>query len=233
MTAFIQSARPILEFLYFTSGIVLTIVAIIGLGQVRAAAAQVKIASEQLNSSREIASTNAKREAAKLALAQCGYFSEKCVPAFRALVGKYRGQNLKFLEARLRPSEAQFVIQNGDFKAANCDAGLIQREWPQLENELVDFLNAVEYFAIPFAAGVADEDVGYRETAVAYCAGLSFAMGGLYHLRTQNHGNYDSAIRLFEIWNRRTAARAVAPFMSSMQALIAQAENDKIKIVGG
>ena len=30
-----------------------------------------------------------------------------------------------------------------------------------------------------------------------------------YHLRSQNRGRYDSAIKLFEVWNRRTTARAV------------------------
>jgi hypothetical protein len=232
MNAWLLCARTILESLYFASGIVIAGIAFIGLRQVKAAAAQVKIASEQLNLTREIASTNAKREAAKLALEQCGHFAEKYVPTFKVFVDKYRAQNLTFLEARPRPNEPQFVIQKGEFKSANCDAALFQREYPLIEIELLAALNALEYFAIPFAAGVADEDIGYRETALAFCEGLAFTMAGLYHLRSQNRGRYDSAIRLFEVWNRRTTARAVAPFMSSMQALIDQANNDQIKIIG-
>ena len=57
-------------------------------------------------------------------------------------------------------------------------------------------------------------------------------MAAVYHLRSKNRGRFDSAIKLFEIWKRRTTARAVAPFMTSMQALIKQAESDKIKIIG-
>ncbi len=232
MYSWLLCARTILELFYFISGIAIAVIAFIGLRQVKAAAAQVKIASEQLNLTREIASTNAKREAAKLALEQCGYFAEKYVPAFRVLVDKYRAQKLSFLEVRPKPNEPQFIIQEGEFKSANCDTALIQREYPQVEYEMLACLNGLEYFAIPFAAGVADEDIGYRETALAFCEGLTFTMAGLYHLRSQNRGRYDSAIKLFEVWNRRTTARAVAPFMSSMQALIDQAKSDKIKIIG-
>lgn len=233
MNAWLPCARAVLELLYFASGIAIAIIAFIALRQVKAAAAQVKIASEQLNLTREIASTDAKREAAKLALEQCGYFAEKYVPAFIAFVDKYRVQNLTFLEFRQRPNELQFIIQGGEFKNANCcDTALYQRESALVQMELLAALNGLEFFAIPFAAGVADEDIGYRETALAFCEGLSFLMAALYHLRSQNRGRYDSAIRLFEVWNRRTTARAVAPFMSSMQALIDQANNDKIKIIG-
>jgi len=225
MNTWFYCARAVLELLYYTSGIVIAVIAFIGLRQIR-------IASKQLNLTREIASANARREAAQLALEQCGYFVEKYVPAFKTCVDRYRAQNLTFLEARLRPNEPQFVIQGGEFKNANCDTALISREYPRIEIEMLAALNGLEYFAIPFAAGVADEDIGYRETALAFCEGLAFTMAGLYHLRSQNRGKYDSAIKLFEVWNRRTAARAVVPFMSSMQALIDQAKSDKIKIIG-
>jgi hypothetical protein len=225
-------ARVILELLYFLSGIVLTGVAIVGMRQVRIAAAQVKLASEQLNLSRELASANAKREAAKLAAEQCRYFAEKCVPAFEHFIGKYRANHLTFLEARLKPTEPQFVIQGGEFQSINCNVPLIQREFLVVQSELLAVLNGLEYFAIAFAAGVADEDIGYRETALGFCEAVVFTMAAIYHLRTQNRGRYDSAVRLFEIWTRRTIARSVAPFMSSMQALIAQANSDKIKIIG-
>jgi hypothetical protein len=218
-------ARVILELLYFLSGIVLTGVAIVGLRQVRIAAAQ-------LNLSREIASANARREAAKLAAEQCRYFAEKCVPTFEHFLARYRANHLTFLEARLRPNEPQFVIQGGEFQTVNCDIPAIQREFPVVESELLAVLNGLEYFAIAFAAGVADEDIGYRETALGFCEALVFTMAAIYHLRTQNRGRYDSAVRLFEIWTRRTTARAVAPFMSSMQALITQANSDKIRIIG-
>jgi len=231
MCVWLPYVRTILELLYFVAGISIAVAAFIGLQQVKAAAAQVKIASDQLNFSREIASNSAKREAAKLAAEQCKYFAEKCVPAFKVLLDKYKGQNLSFLQSRLRPNEPQFVIKEGEFVNVNCDAALAIKEFPQVEMEGLAYLNGLEYFAMLFAAGVADEDIGYRETALAFCEGVNYCMVAVYHLRSQNHGRFDSVIRLFEVWNRRTTARAVAPFMSSMQALIAQANNDKIKII--
>jgi hypothetical protein len=90
--------RAILEVCYFASGVVLVIVAIRGLKQVKAAAEQVKVASDQLNLTREIATANTKREAAKLAAEQCLYFADELVPTFGEFITKYRANHLTFLE---------------------------------------------------------------------------------------------------------------------------------------
>jgi hypothetical protein len=199
MGAWLPCVRAILELLYFAAGISIAIAAFIGLRQVKAALAQVKIASEQLNLSRDIASTNGKREAAKLAAEQCRYFAENVVPAFKALVDKYAEQKLTFFHARSRPNDPQFAIRDGEFIDANCDTELIQREYPRVEAEVLRYLNGLEYFAILFAAGIADEDIGYRETALAFCEELNYCMAALYHLRSRNRGRFDSTIRLFEV----------------------------------
>jgi hypothetical protein len=123
------------------------------------------------------------------------------------------------------------VIKAGEFTTVNVDPPLVKREIAQIEIEVLKYLNGLEYFAILFAAGVADEDIGYRETALAFCQGVDLCMAALFHLRSQNQSRYDSTMKLFEIWNRRTTARAVAPFMTSMQALIKQAESDKRKFI--
>jgi hypothetical protein len=232
VSTWVPYVRTVLELLYFGAGVTIAVVAFIGLRQVKAAAVQVKIATEQLNLTREIANTNAKREAAKLAADQCRYFAEKCVPALRILYDKYREQKLTFVSARNNPREPQFAVKDGEFVNVNCDMGLVEREYPKIEYEVLAVINGFEYFAIPFAVGVADEDIGYRETALAFCEALPFCMAAIYLFRTKNRGRFDSTIRLYEIWTRRTAARAAAPLMSSMQALIAQAGNDKIKIIG-
>ncbi|MFZ0859893.1 MAG: hypothetical protein WAN18_04370, partial [Candidatus Sulfotelmatobacter sp.] len=52
----------------------------------------------------------------------------------------------------------------------------------------VTYLNALEAFAIPFAAGVADEDIGYRETARPFCQGALAYMPVIFQLRATNAG---------------------------------------------
>jgi hypothetical protein len=232
MFAWLEHIRTILELLYFAAGVTIAVVACMGLRQVKAAAAQVKIATEQLNFSREIASVHAKREAAKLAADQCLYFADKCVPALRVAYEKYKEQKLTFIGVRTNPKEPQFVVKDGEFANVNCDVALVEREYAKFEPEILTVINGLEYFAIPFAVGVADEEIGYRETALGFCEAIPFCMAVIYLFRTKNRGRFDSTIRLYEIWSRRTAARAAAPIMSSMQALIAQAGNDKIKPIG-
>ena len=195
--------RAVLEVLYFLSGVTIAVIALKGLRQVRAAAEQARLASEQLGFAREIADTNSKREAAKLAAEQCKYFAEQCVPAYKVLQDKYREKKLSFFHAKLRPGEPHFKVKNDHFENANCDSALIEREYPQVEFETLNVLNRLEFFSILFADEIADEEIGYRETALGFCECLDFLIVGVYHLRNRNRAQYSSVLKLYERWSRR------------------------------
>lgn len=112
------------------------------------------------------------------------------------------------------------------------DANALIREWPAVQLEMVAYLNSLEFFAIVFAAGVADEGVGYRETVAAFCQGVEMAIIGIYHLRTTTFVRYESTIKLYEIWNRRLVAARLSQAMKPMQQIIDQAGKDRIKGTG-
>src|SRR5271169_2913927 len=104
--------RSILELLYFASGIVIAVAVILSLKQIR-------IGLEQLKTTREIANTNAKREAIKLAAEQCNYYAERTVPLFTEFVSEYKRLGLKYMSTK-----PQFAIQNGEIVNTNFDTKL-------------------------------------------------------------------------------------------------------------
>jgi len=148
----------------------------------------------------------------------CKYFAETVVPAWADANGEYETNRLGFLTVAAPAGQAPFVVQNGEFVSHHFDLQRIAAEAPKAKLAL-KYLNVLEAFAIPFAEGVADENIGFRETARPFCQGAQLYMPFLFFLRSQNLGRFESIVKLYTIWTNRLAADAVAPLMQVMQQL--------------
>lgn len=204
--------RSILELLYFASGIAVAIGVFWGL--------------EQLKITKQLANINAKREALKFAAERCQYFAESTVPAMTSFMAKYNGLKLTFLR------ESKWTIQNGEIISHDCDTKVLDSEIPTVETLLVNYLNTMEAFAIPFAAGVADDELGFKETAMAFCQGVKVLMPAFFQMRRKGAARYESTIKLYETWNKRLVVAALSPAMKSLEELVKSVEKEKIKPLG-
>jgi hypothetical protein len=211
--------RPILETVYFLSS----------LGIVTG----VWVAVRQLRLTRKIADTNVKRESAKLAADQCRYLADVVVPAFEKFTKKYNTAGLTFLSKRLQAGQPLIQLTNGEFANPNHDPAALVKEWAIVQLELIEYLNAIEYFAMPFSAGVADEKVAFPVAALPFIAGVNTGVIGLYQLRTMGAGRYESTLKLYTVWFLRLASAAAASAVPQMQQLIKNAATNKIDIIGG
>jgi hypothetical protein len=222
------TVRAFLELLYFASGIAIAIAAFLGLRQL-------KVGLEQVAISKEVARTNARRESVRYAADQCRYFAEEVVPALTKLATEYQRLGLTFLNALAPDNQGprHFLIQKGEIvPARGYDLSLLDRDWPKISVPLVTYLNTCESFAIPFAEGVADEDIGYRETARAFCNEIQECLPAIFQLRRMNQGRYESAIKLQAMWSGRLTAEAVAPVMGILGELVRSAGRDRIPPIG-
>ena len=82
---------------------------------------------------------------------------------------------------------------------------------------------------LPFAAGVADEGIGYQETAVAFCGYAKTYIPLIFILRRLNSGRFESAVKLYDSWSKRLAAQQVRPVLKKMLELSEAAEKSRIK----
>ena len=121
------------------------------------------------------------------------------------------------------------MIKDGDLAQVNYDIKRVTPEWTKVNNEVVDFLNKSQSFAIPFAAGVADDAIGFQETATSFVGTINFVTPVIYYLRQTQGSRYASVLKLWNIWHDRIAAQALALAMKGIQELIAAAEKNKIK----
>jgi hypothetical protein len=210
-----ETLRAILELLYFVAGIVIAGAAIWGLQQIRL--------------TKRIAIQNAKREGLKFAAERCQYFAEFTVPLQAALTAEHN----KFGFSTMK-SDWTFQIVHGEI-VATADIDLARRasELAKLATQLTPYLNSMEAFAIPFAAGVADDELGFRETAYAFCEGFKQTAPMIFSLRRKEGPRYESSVRLYECWSIRLEAEKMKKQVKDLQAKIGAAPDTKIKPVDG
>jgi hypothetical protein len=85
--------------------------------------------------------------------------------------------------------------------------------------------------AIPFAAGVADDGIGFQETAASFVSTINVYVPAIYYLRQTQGVRYASVLKLWNIWHDRLVALALAPAIKGIQELIHAAEKNKIKAI--
>lgn len=231
--------KSLVEFLYFIAGVVLIGVAVYAARQVKFAAQQTKlaadhakIASDQLDATRQIAKDNAKRDAVRLAGEHCKYFAEIVVPAWGQAETTYVHSRCTFLDPvplaqGANPAPA-FVINNGDFaQPTNYDMSRITDQcWGACGTAIVDFLNKLESFAIPFAMGVAHDPTGFQETAPVFINILNKYTPAIYYLRMTQGSRYPSILKLFNVWHQRVVGQALAQMMPGMQRMVDDAQHE-------
>jgi hypothetical protein len=223
-----QYLRAVLELLYFLSGIGVVVAVGLAFKQVRAAVGQLRIASEQLSLTKTLAEANNRREAVKLASDLCRYFAEHVVPALTALVQQCRTQGVTFYGLPPKPA---FALKDGEFTQADFDMKTLAVEIPKVDKEIIEYLNALESFAIPFAAGVAADDIGFQETAHAFCTGVTMCMPAVFFVMTTQGVQFASLRKLYNIWNDRIMAKAMAPAVKQMQQFIEETAKKKIDTI--
>lgn len=209
-TCWFAAFRAVLELLYFASGIAIAIAAFWAL--------------EQIRLTKQIARTNARRESVKLAADLCTYYAETVVPKMTLAVEEHNASSLGYLSVTAQPS---FVIKDGEILNTKFNTAKLA-EGPSHKAGIA-CVNVLEAFAIPFAAGVADEDIGYRETGISFCRAVTTFMPLMFQLRTTNSGRFESAVRLYEIWNGRLFAEMSGPALKAMQEAVKKGESGQIK----
>lgn len=184
-TNWFADLRAVLELVYFMSGITIAIAAIFAL--------------KQISLTKEITKKNARRESVKLATELSRYYAETVIPQWGKALTEYNAQHLGYLTVLAKPA---FVLKDGEIVSNKFD----QQSLPKgKQHEAgIQLINFLEAFAIPFVAGVADEDIGYTETAQSFRIAVEQFMPLIYRFLVNQEGRFESTVKLYE--HRRIVA---------------------------
>jgi hypothetical protein len=184
-----EAIRATLEVGYYAAGITLAYLAYRGLAQIKL--------------TKDLATTNAKREAFRLAIERCHFYADEVVPARAKIIALAKAAGISFA---VPPS---FKVRDGEIVDLDVRGRNTFDEALKLEQDLLAFLNKLEAFALAFTVGVADEAVGYRETALAFCQAVRETIAYVDLCRRNRTARYESTIQLFELWNNRMIAESL------------------------
>jgi hypothetical protein len=203
--------RAALELLFFISNMVIAAAVVFGL--------------KQISLTKKIATSDARRESLKFAAERCQYYADKCVSAHNAVLAEQNRLKINFLAVGL-----QFTIVNKQIQFLTpFNEQVYAAQYDRMRPPILDCCNGMEAFAIPFAAGVADDELGFQETAASFCNLVEQLIGMIAVLR-KTGARYESTLVIYERWKSRLVAQSLEGQMKQMQAIHRQAsEKGKVK----
>ncbi len=151
-----MQVRDWLEILYFLSGVIVMILVALGLWQL-------KIAKEQLETTKDIFQTQCQRAAVESAVIECRKFSETCVQSSLALRKYCNDNKIKYFEqVTFEETEKGFKV---DMKKVEKEGVLKLVDAEPILNE---FINGLEAYALFFLSGVADEKIAFHSNGATF-----------------------------------------------------------------
>ena len=177
----LATAKDILEILYFISGPVVAVAALIGL--------------RQLSIAKRTASASAKRDAFKLSSQQISFYLNEMIPRQNELSDFADSEGLDLLEK----SEVSVDSENITISVEEVDDPVDQMK--KLGPYVLPVMNGMESFAAPMVSGVAAESVAFAAVGRTYCDSVRRLAPILVPLA--NDGYFRNVLALFYFWNPR------------------------------
>ncbi|EHP5031055.1 hypothetical protein KPM64_003660, partial [Vibrio cholerae] len=145
-----SSMKEWLEIAYYFAGIVVSIVAVLGLSQVRLLRKQITVAKEDIQTTKSIARTNSRRAAIELAVSENRRFAETCIQA-SVKIRKFCTRNeVSYLQDILfERTENGFKLDTSNINAEST------KKIVEIEEYINELVNGLESYALYFIGGVA------------------------------------------------------------------------------
>jgi len=167
----------IFELLYFISGVVIAVTAIVAL--------------RQLKITKETLTTNSRRDALRITAEQCENYLKNINPLHLELSEEIEKNNIKCFDGW--KVEIIYNTINIVHPSEN-----VENDAQPVVNLIFTILDATEAFSNYFIFGLADQEKAYRTIGHLYIANIEKLMPIL--LRIDNSGYYRSTIDLFAMW---------------------------------
>lgn len=196
--------RDILEILYFISGIVVALAALVALYQIVL--------------TKRVSQVNAKRAAFALAAEQCRYYLTQVIPLLDALDKKMDEMGVKSF------GTTDIHIEKDGVRFSVKIKKQTEKQIEDLARPTLDAYNALEAFSVNFTTGVAAESVAFSSVGCTFCSSIEKLLPELVPL--SESGYFQNAVRLFVLWYPRLKKREL-----EQKKLLLERECEKISEV--
>jgi len=207
--------RSVLELIYFASGPLLLIVAIVGLRQL-----QIAKDTNRLHATRESLSLSAER---------CEHYLAHVIPVIDELYYAIEKNEIKFF------SMAEVTIDGEKVRIKhNCPIEEVTQEFRKMNliaPQLCAALNAMEAFAVFFTSRVADEKVAFSSVGHTYCKTVRKYLPDIIPISDQGD-HYNNLLKLFFMWNARIEEERLLRDRNKIESELQKIENKFVRPLG-
>ena len=145
-----------LESIYYCSGIVVAICAVIAL-------IQIIISKHQLESERKNQKNQLVREAQKFAIEQIAYFNNTIIPLENTIFKKRNGNKISIFDNSDISIEGKTIKIKANFSKEDRDKII------DIAEEVTNVINSLEIYSTVIISGLANEDFAYQIQGYTYC----------------------------------------------------------------
>ncbi|VGO21648.1 hypothetical protein [Pontiella sulfatireligans] len=176
-----EQIKDILEIIYFISAPIITIIAAIGLWQIKVSKDHTRI--------------SAKRDALSLAAQQCDHYLRNIIPLHNSLDKAILANEVTFMK------KAKVTFKGESIRIQYDDTEVITEECMKISSEMLPVLNALESFSVFFTAGAADERVAFSCVGKTFCSSVQDLLPEIMLHRDSGYWKHITA--LFFLWKPR------------------------------
>lgn len=213
-----DTAKTILELLFYCSGVAVAILAAIGLRQLT-------LAKENVDAVTAIARTTSKREAFKLAAEQCAHYYNHIVP----LLNEYD----KWIEKKVLSDVVagwEIEISGDRIKIKPKSSKIRERFLTEISATNLPALNALEGLAVLFTSGVASEEVAFSSIGYTFCFNVRRSLPTILLIGDGTH--FLHILSLFMLWQRRIERQELDAHQKQTDERLRELQDDGIKPIG-
>ncbi len=196
---FLDDSKSLIENLNFVSGPVLAILGVYIFRQIKLGKEQLIVAKKQLDESQNQTKISYMREAATLSADLTKQYIIDVIPLVNKIHNLKEHENWKDIKVEIKN------FTNDEFLKDNQSLNNALKMPDSLMELKLDLANRLEYFAIYFTKGIADEKVAYTALGKQYCTTVEDVYPIITLLRGSNNPSkpYENIVELYRCWNSR------------------------------
>ncbi|AMF92960.1 hypothetical protein AL536_05745 [Vibrio fluvialis] len=221
-----SSMKEWLEIAYYFAGIVVSIVAVLGLSQVRLLRKQITVAKEDIQTTKSIARTNSRRAAIELAVSENRRFAETCIQA-SVKIRKFCTRNeVSYLQDILfERTENGFKLDTSNINAEST------KKMVEIEEYINELVNGLESYALYFIGGVADEKMGFLSNGKQYIATCELAFK-FFPIADIEDDDFEAVKALYFKWRKMLKEKELRLKEKEIKAELEKHKETYVKAIG-
>lgn len=207
-----------LESIYYCSGIVVAICAVIAL-------IQIIISKHQLESERKNQKNQLVREAQKFAIEQIAYFNNTIIPLENTIFKKRNGNKISIFDNSDISIEGKTIKIKANFSKEDRDKII------DIAEEVTNVINSLEIYSTVIISGLANEDFAYQIQGYTYCKIVEQYLVFIID-DSNNKTKKSSTLKLYTLWKSRLNKEKLISEKEKLERSLANTSDRTITIIG-